>query len=277
MIKMGLDIGTGFVKCVSNYGSVRFPSLYVKRIHGAWTEKATEAVGTRAHSMLSTMGAAGIAPIKRGKPDPKYPKQVEMLIREAVEQVCSMSKAPADPKGKASMVVGLPYHAYDYKDSMCRTIKRVFDTEVCVAVPQASGTLLDMGKRSGIVVSIGQGTTEILVIDGMDVIDGLSSQWASNFVTTKVGRFAHLDPAELEQEKATCKKYSKVMAEYLTNEITDVAAGYKNKYPIAVSGGGLLLPGMKDELLGGLKAFKILVPEDPVMSNARGLYKLLLE
>jgi len=32
---------------------------------------------------------------------------------------------------------------------------------------------------------------------------------------------------------------------------------------------------MNNELIEGLKKFKILIPENPVMSNARGLYKLL--
>jgi len=275
MIKIGLDIGTGFVKCVSNYGSVRFPSLYVKRIHGTWTERVTEAVGTEAQSMLATMGTATIAPINRGRPDTRYQKQAEHLILESMEQIRSLAKTPIDPGTEISMVVGLPYHAFDYKESMIKTIKRILNAKTCIVVAQASGTLVDLNQRSGIVVSIGQGTTEILVIDDFEVIDGESSQWASNFVTKKIGKFAHLDLPRLAQEKNTCKKYSKIMAEHLTSEIVEMSANYGDKYPIALSGGGLLLPGMNTELIEGLKKFKILIPDNPVMSNAQGLYKLL--
>ncbi len=275
MIKIGLDIGTGFVKCVSNYGSVRFPSLYVKRIHGTWTERTTEAVGTEAQSMLTTMGAAAIAPISRGRPDARYQKQAEYLILESMEQIRGLTRTPIGPDAEISMVVGLPYHAFDYKESMIRIIKKTLNAKTCIVVAQASGTLIDLNQKSGIVVSIGQGTTEILVIDDFEVIDGESSQWASNFVTRKIDKFAHLDIGRLAREKSTCKKYAKIMAEHLISEIVEMSANYGDRYPIALSGGGLLLPGMNNELIEGLKKFKILIPENPVMSNARGLYKLL--
>jgi len=92
VMKIGLDIGTGFVKCVSDYGAVRFPSIYVRRIHGLWTEKATEAVGDKAGSLLDTMGATAISPIVRGKPDSRYYKQVDMLLAETMRQVHKLAK-----------------------------------------------------------------------------------------------------------------------------------------------------------------------------------------
>ncbi len=275
MLKIGLDLGTGFVKCVSDYGSIRFPSVYVKRVHGSWANKATEAVGNDALNMINTLGASAIRPISRGQPDSKYQKQVEMLVQESVNQVYLCSKTPVDTKQKIRMVVGLPYHGFNHKESMTRTIKRILNTEECRVVAQASGTLLELGKYTGMVVSIGQGTTEIIVIDNLEIIDGMSSSWSSDFITKKIGMFAHLDVKELHQNKEICKKYSKILAENLTREITEMSESYKNQYPIALSGGGLLIPGMHDELLSGLKKFKILIPDDPVMSNARGLYKML--
>ena len=125
---------------------------------------------------------------------------------------------------------------------------------------------------TGVVVSIGQGTTEIVVVHDAEVIDGTSSSWASDFVTKKVGRFAHLDPSSLEDHKDVCKRYARVLAENLAAEVSDVAGQYG--YPLALSGGGLLMPGVRDELEARLKGSKIAVPDDPVMSNARGLYKL---
>ena len=270
-MRVGLDLGTGFVKCVSDVGSVRFPTLYAKRVGGCWSTKSSEAVGAGALALLGMTGTAAVGPISKGRPDPRYHKQVEMLVREALLQIKNKSKAPASG-GKLSMVVGLPYHAFDQRESVSKLVKRTLDADSCSVVAQACGTLVDLDMDTGVVVSIGQGTTEIVAVDEAQVIDGASSSWASDFVTQKVGRFAHLDPSSLEAHRDVCKKYARVLAENLAAEISDVAGQYR--YPLALSGGGLLMPGVRDELEARLKDSKIVVPSDPVMSNARGLYKL---
>ncbi len=271
-MKVGLDLGTGFVKCVSDVGSVRFPTLYARRVGGCWSTKASEAVGSGALALLGTAGTAAVGPISKGRPDPRHQKQVEMLVREALAQIRCLAKAPAPGNEKLSMVVGLPYHAFDQREFVAKLVKRTLDADSCSVVAQACGTLVDLDMDTGVVVSIGQGTTEIVVVDGSEVIDGASSAWASDFVTKKVGRFAHLDPSALEAHKDVCKKYARVLAENLAAEIRDVAGQYG--YPLALSGGGLLMPGVRDELEARLEGRKIVVPSDPVMSNARGLYKL---
>ena len=269
-MKVGLDLGTGFVKCVSDVGSVRFPSLYARRVGGCWSTKASEAVGSGALAMLGTTGTAAVGPVSKGRPDPRYHKQVEMLAREALSQIEGLAKAPAG--GGLSVVVGLPYHAFDQRDYVSKMVKRTLGADSCSVVAQACGTLVDLDMDTGVVVSIGQGTTEIVVVDDAQVVDGASSAWASDFVTKKMGRFAHLDPSSLAGQQDACKKYARVMAEGLSAEISDVAGQYG--YPLALSGGGLLLPGMRAELESRLKGAEISVPDDPVMSNARGLYKL---
>ena len=274
-MKIGLDIGTGFVKCVSDYGAVRFPSVYVRRIHGVWTEKTAEEVGTKAVSMLDTIGTTAISPISRGKPDPRYYKQVDMLLAEALQQIHKLAKSPVDGQDKLRIVVGLPYHAFGYRDSMVKVVQKSLNVAKCSVVAQASGTLVDLDLEGAIVVSIGQGTTEIAVIDDLEVIDGESSRWASDFVTKKIGRFAHLDVGMLHKNQDMCQRYSKIMAENLAREISDMSGQYGNQYPIALSGGGLLIPGMQERLTSKLKAFKMVIPDDPVMSNANGLYKLV--
>lgn len=271
-VKVGLDLGTGFVKCVSDVGSVRFPALYARRVGGSWSTKASEAVGAGALDMLGTTGTAAVGPISKGRPDPRYSKQVEMLVREAMDQTRRLAKAPAPGGESLSMVVGLPYHAFEQRESISKLVKKALGAESCSVVAQACGTLVDLEMDTGVVVSIGQGTTEIVIVDDAEVIDGASSAWSSDFVTKKVGRFAHLDPSKLEVHKDTCKKYARVLAESLAAEIHDVAGQYG--YPLALSGGGLLIPGVRDELESRLKGGKVVVPDDPVMSNARGLYKL---
>ncbi len=280
MLRMGLDIGTGFVKCVSNHGSARFPSLYVKRTHGDWAAADSEAVGERAARMLHTTGAATIRPIVRGRPDPRYQRQIEMLVREAVSRirVASGRRADADGDEKARMAVGLPYEAADCRESVVRLVRKCVPIDRCDVVAQAVGTLVEMGRHTGMVVSIGQGTSEIVVIEDDQVIDGESSRWASDFITRKIGKFAHLDPGVLAGRKETCKKYAKVLVHNLAAEIADMSSGYGHAYDVVLSGGGLLIPGVRGELEARLRECgRISVPADPVMSNASGLYKLLLE
>ena len=278
MLRIGLDIGTGFVKCVSDHGSVRFPSLYVRRTHGDWADADSEAVGERAAGMLHTAGAATVRPITHGRPDPRYQKQVEMLVREAVSRIRVAAGRTADCDEKARMAVGLPYEASDCREAVSKMVKRCVPADRCDVVAQAVGTLVDMGRNTGMVVSIGQGTSEIVVIEDDQVIDGESSRWASEFITRKIGKFAHLDRDALNRRRETCKKYAKVLAGNLCTEIEDMASGYNHAYDLILSGGGLLIPGVRDELESRLKKrFRISMPADPVMSNAIGLYKLLAE
>ena len=272
MLKMGLAIGTGFVKCVSNCGTTRFPSLYVRRTHGDWGG-CVEAVGDRAARMLRTPGAATIRPIKNGRPDPRYVKQTESLVTEAVDSLKKIGGREAEG-GVSKIAVGLPYEASDFRESMARMVKKVTGAAECTVVAQAVGTLIDMGLESGVVVSIGQGTTEIVVIEDDEVIDGESSSWASAFVTGKIGKFAYLNTSELSKRKDACKKYARALAEGLAPEVLDKATSYSDRM-LVISGGGILIPGVRDELLSRLKGLQIRVSSNPVMSNAAGLYKLV--
>ena len=272
MVKIGLDIGTGFVKCVCDHGSFRFPSLYTRRINGQWTDSVSEAVGDRAAKMLRTEGTTAISPICRGRPQKQYQKQVEMLVKESLDRVYRTTHVPG--LSKARVVVGLPYEAASYKNSLTKIICRDPRVQRCDVVAQAAGTLVVADKSTGIVVSIGQGTSEIVVIEDNKILDGRSLEWASEFITRKIGRFAHLDTSLLSRHKDVCARYAKALAENLAAEVTDVVSAHGYEHEITVSGGGILIPRVRQELAARLKGFEIEVPEDPVMSNAAGLYRL---
>lgn len=271
MVKIGLDIGTGFVKCVSDHGSFRFPSLYARRINGQWTSAVSEAVGDKAAQMLRTRGTTAISPICQGRPQKRYQKQVRLLVAEAIDRVYKMVQAPAE---KARIVVGLPYEAASVKGALTRLISQESRVERCDVVAQAVGTLVGMHRRTGMVVSIGQGTSEILVVEDNKILDGRSLEWASEFITLKIGRFAHLDTKLLAQHRDVCSRYAKALAENLAAEVADMASAHGYGQEIIVSGGGILIPRVRQELAGRLKGFKLAIPEDPVMSNAVGIYKL---
>lgn len=239
-----------------------------------WSNSVAEAVGDRAVRMLRTSGTAAVRPIVQGRPDPKYQKQVEMLVVETMRRIREMGGREADGE-PPRIAVGLPYEAADCRDSVARLVKKSTGASECSVVAQAIGTLVDLGLNTGIVVSIGQGTTEIMVIDDNEIVDGESSKWASEFITRKISKFAHLDVDLIIKNKDTCKKYAKPLADGLAAEIIEMAAPYGSSYPLAMSGGGLLIPGLRDEMVSRLDGFKIKIPKDPVMSNAAGLYKLV--
>ena len=273
MVRIGLDIGTGFVKCVTDSHRFRFPTLYVRRHHGEWTKGTSEAVGQRALAMLEAPGAAAFAPILRGRPDEQYGRQVEMLISEAIGMALAGEGRKAD-SAEASVVAGLPYYAAEYRDQVLKHVRRASKIKKCEVVAQAAGTLVSMDLRSGIVVSMGQGTTEIIAIDGEQVIDGESSRWASDFITRKISKFAHLDTEALKARAATCKKYAKVLAGNLGREVREMSARHGDSYGLVLSGGGILIPGVLDSLREALGDLRTTVPGDPVMSNAVGLHRL---
>ena len=273
-MRLGLDLGTGFVKGVCDHGSFIFPSICTRRNGGDWSTKVMEKVGSEAARTVGTTGVTAIRPIHRGRPDAQYQKQVELLVQEAVRQARGLSGRAPDPEEKFRIIVGLPYHAFRDRDYVLRLVRKLLPTEYCSVVAQATGTMVDLGKGSGISVSVGQGTTEIVAVEDFEVVDGESSPWASDFVTKKVGKFAHLDTLSILDNSDTCRKYSRILAENLAKEVAEMSANHNNQYEIVLSGGGIKLPGLKDELVSRLKNSKVAAHPSPTMSNAMGMYKM---
>jgi len=90
VVSIGLDVGTGFVKCVSDYGSVIFPSLFAYRDMGKWEESQgrIEAVGKNAREFSKYPDAVIIRPVSEGRPIDE--RGFEALVTEAVRRVCSI-------------------------------------------------------------------------------------------------------------------------------------------------------------------------------------------
>jgi activator of 2-hydroxyglutaryl-CoA dehydratase len=62
-----------------------------------------------------------------------------------------------------------------------------------------------------------------------------------------------------------------MLADSLINKLHIIRQDLE-KLPVIVSGGGILVPGMEEAIRAKLK--DIIIPQDPVMSNALGLYKI---
>lgn len=278
MVSIGLDVGTGFVKCVSDYGSVIFPSLFAYRDMGKWEESQgrIEAVGTKAREFSKYPDAVIIRPVSEGRPinQPGF----EALVSEAINRVCrirSQQNNFSKSDSEINIIVGLPYDARKEKMRLRRIIENKIHLKKCGIVPQALGTLIEMNKKDAIIMSIGQGTTEIVVFDNQDPIIGVSLPQATDFITQGLGEFSYLQASAFTKQKSEIRKNVAKLTDILSNKLFNIMSSLdeKNHYDVVASGGGIMIPGMKKSLERKIK-MEIQVPKIPIMSNAIGLYKL---
>lgn len=271
-------MGTGFVKCVSDYGSVIFPSLFAYRDMGKWEESQgrIEAVGTKAREFSKYPDAVIIRPVSEGRPINQL--GFEALVSEAINRVCrirSQQNNFSKYDSEINIIVGLPYDARKEKTRLRRIIENKIHLKKCGIVPQALGTLIEMNKKDAIIMSIGQGTTEIVVFDNQDPIIGVSLPQATDFITQGLGEFSYLQASTFTKQNSEIRKNVAKLTDILSNKLFNIMSNLdeKNHYDVVASGGGIMIPGMKKSLERKLK-MEIQVPKIPIMSNAIGLYKL---
>lgn len=277
MVSIGLDVGTGFVKCVSDYGKVIFPSLFAYRDLGKWEESQgrIEAVGKRALEFAKYPDAVIIRPVCEGRPIDE--RGFEALVSEAVSRVCSTRPHHVENgqyNSEITIVVGLPYDARNDKMQLRKIIEKKIHPKNCGIVPQVLGTLIEMNKKDAIIMSIGQGTTEIVAFDDRKPVFGSSVPQATDFITLGLGEFSYLRASTFVKNSEIRKNVAK-LTDILSNKLIGFMSQLDNRnhYDIVVSGGGIMIPGMRESLEKRLGR-KVEVPRVPIMSNAIGLYIL---
>lgn len=269
MISVGLDVGTGFVKCVSDSGKVRFPSLYAYRIPNEWElqKNKVEGIGDEAAKMLGDPGTIALSPVMHGRPvnEAAFGK----LVQEAVRLSCEKRDALSDRQDELAIAVGLPYNASSSCGAVQRLVSRLLRPRACDVVPQALGTLVDASLEDGIIVSIGQGTTEIVAFACNKAVSGRSLHHAVGYISSRLGgEYSYIDTSIFSAKAAS--RLVQALADLILNKVESVRQDHR-RLPVIISGGGILVPGMK-QALGSKLDFT--TPDDPVMSNASGLYKI---
>ncbi|MDE1834968.1 MAG: hypothetical protein KGH64_06565 [Candidatus Micrarchaeota archaeon] len=275
MASIGLDIGTGFVKCVSDSRKIKFPSLCAYRNHAVWENKKgrIEAVGDEAVRLASYPDSVVIRPVMLGRPI--HERGFEELVKKAVALALQNNDAIGKEADLASccMAIGLPYEARSHAQAIQKMVTRLFHPKRCDIVPQVLGTLIDVDLSSAIIVSIGQGTTEIVAFQEYSAIRGTSVHHAVNDITSKLG---NCKTAYLDNTIFTAPKVGSLVA-MLADSIIDDLNGMRQdleELSIVVSGGGVMIPELKEAMESRL-SHDIIIPQDPVMSNALGLFKLV--
>ena len=273
MTSIGLDIGTGFVKCVSDTTRIKFPSLYAYRYPDSWEDKKgiIEAVGYDAVKLSEYLDAVVIRPVMLGRAVNE--KAFAELVKKAVELVLQNKDAIGQIElARSCIAVGLPYEARDYRDCIKKMILRLFRTKNCYVVPQVLGTLVDVKLSDAVVISIGHGTTEIVAFRNHVPIKGVSIHNAVNDISSKLGnrKTSYLDDTIFEDIKA--RPLVEMLADCIIDDLNAVRKDLL-KLPVVVSGGGIMIPGIKEAIISKLGK-DVIIPQDPVMSNAAGLFQL---
>ena len=268
-IPVGLDVGTGFTKIIGGGKRAFFPSL-VGKAYGGVARMAdmdvegggrgmVEGAGTEAVRIGGARNGILVRPVKHGRPYDG--RGYALLAREALKQI---DVEPPD----AVICAGITYDARDQRDAVWRILRGI-GPHRCVVIPQAVGTLVSCGRREGMVINIGHGTTEIMNIRSGGV-DGVSLEKAADFVVSQVSRRtdkgAYVGYASLFETNAPAVRKLVLL---LAAHIADEAARMGVQDEVILAGGGSQIPGMGDALGAAMKC-SITTVDDPVMSNAIG-------
>ncbi|NHI02323.1 hypothetical protein DYY67_2005 [Candidatus Nitrosotalea sp. TS] len=260
---IAIDAGTGFVKCVSAHMRASFPSICGIRRLNSWEsskERTAESVGYEAAKMAIYPDAVLVRAVLEGRMVQE--KAFVAVIKQAVRELGCEREL-----GSLLIVMGLPYGASLQKGHLEKIIERSLKPRKVLVIPQSIGTLLSEDARTGIVLSIGQGTTELVLFEDLKPVAGVSIPQACDYLYD-----GELDYIEHEKNKID-KKRIDALAAILANRLAVFKTRLDRQYEIYVSGGGALIAGLYESLQQKVPD-RLRIAKDPVFSNAAGLYKL---
>lgn len=270
MRSIGIDLGTTFVKCVTDNGMFfTFPSLHCYFTPSDWdetNEKLLHFVGYEAVKYLKKHGVVVSSPITLGEPKKTETDSIKRLILHALEK--------ANPHGDdVAVILGLPSNGVQAKSILNNIIKTIPQIKKHAIILQASGAFVSLGKRSAHVVSLGGDTTEFIIYTNGTRLFDESGGMSFKHVTDRVGKYAYLDIDVINQDKSPetltlIKQYAK----WLNSEIRSQQKRRKVHVPVALTGGGIMNMVLRNELLSLLQPdFEVIIPPKPTYANALGM------
>ena len=260
---IAIDAGTGFVKCVSAHMRASFPSICGTRRLNSWEsskEQTAEAVGYEAVKMTIYPDAVLVRSVLEGRVIQE--NAFVAVIKQAVRELGCENEL-----GLLLIVMGLPYGAALQKGQLEKIIERSLKPRKILVIPQSIGTLLSEDVKTGMVLSIGQGTTELVLFEDLKPVAGVSIPQACDYLYD-----GELDYIEYEKNKIDRKRID-ALTTILANRLAVFKTRLGRQYEIYVSGGGALILGLCESLQAKVPD-NLRIAKDPVFSNAAGLYKL---
>ena len=295
---IGLDIGSGFTKCFDGKQKIIFPSVYSYRQPNLWEENSEiiEGIGESALEISQHPNAVTLYPVIDGIPQHSaYTKLAEEALRRLkihfFEDIC--------------LVTGLPYEiGKAEKERIKELLKDELSLNEISAYPQSIGTLFDIELKSATVINIGHGTTEILIVENLNSLFGMSEPLASDYILTALSNHIHskygfkpstnniVDLVSGKIDEITTFDKTTVHKKEIENQLRDSVKHLSDKIcyniryllsqlppnlkcskKIVLSGGGSLISGMCKAIEQGLNC-KVTQPSDPIFSNVYGFYKM---
>ena len=300
MTHIGLDIGTNYTKATKDGKNVTiFPSIVVYGEEKDWslTGKTKDVyVGEEALNIAQSLeNVEVLRPLHEGR---LIHESYMELARHAIETL----------KVKPDVIAtGLPVKSSrKEREELSESIKEKLGVEVLI-FPEPVGTLAYMDMDTGVCVDIGFGTTDMIVLSGMEYLKGdtmlMGADWLFDNIEVIIRNKAGigLTPEELTKlivnedyeigrirsgRRITIKhsdieeEYRKLMrswVERIASRVKLMLEGLSTAIVdnMVVTGGGALLPGVKEAFEDTFKEItEIKVPDNPIAANALGYYRL---
>ena len=271
MKTIALDFGTSTLKVFSKdtvETKFSFPSVYSTRINK--DGETVKAYGMEAIKLNKFPNTRMVWPISKGSIGGQE-RVAEHLIRIALERATG-SKNFSD----LHVLLALPFKATGSEEATkLMALLNKMDVGECSIWYQAHGIMRDSGIRTGIIVSIGQGTTEVMSMLDDEIISEESLTKGADHILSILGKEKFLDHQYIAANKDKIAKEVAGFADEIASTIRKLRDDINTEdVPIVISGGGIMIPGMHDELkkILGDSQYKFTVPDDPLYSTARGLY-----
>lgn len=303
---VGLDIGTNYTKATKDGKNVTiFPSIVAYGEEKDWSLKGEEKevyVGEEALAIIQSLeNVEAMRPLHEGR-----------LMHQSYLELAkhALRVLNATPEVVAT---GLPVKSSKKeREELAKDISEQLDARALI-FPEPVGTLAYMGIDTGVCVDIGFGTTDIVVLSHMEYLRGdtllvgvdwlyenieviirnnvgisVTPEELTKLLTTpdyEVGRIRGGKRITISQ-KDVSTEYDKLMRSWVERIVSRtklILEGLSTAIvdKLVITGGGSLLPGVYEEFEKSFEdVAKVIRPDDPITSNAKGYYtlaKILLE
>ncbi|RLI85058.1 MAG: rod shape-determining protein MreB [Archaeoglobales archaeon] len=303
---VGLDIGTNYTKATKDGKNVTiFPSIVAYGEEKDWSLKGEGKevyVGEEALAIIQSLeNVEAMRPLHEGR-----------LMHQSYLELAkhALRVLNATPEVVAT---GLPVKSSKKeREELAKDISEQLDARALI-FPEPAGTLAYMGIDTGVCVDIGFGTTDIVVLSHMEYLRGdtllvgvdwlyenieviirnnvgisVTPEELTKLLTTpdyEVGRIRGGKRITISQ-KDVSTEYDKLMRSWVERIVSRtklILEGLSTAIvdKLVITGGGSLLPGVYEEFEKSFEdVAKVIRPDDPITSNAKGYYtlaKILLE
>lgn len=276
MTAIGIDVGTSAIKAVSENNKTSFPScyLYIDNQNG----QVIEYVGAEALKNSIKDGAVFSWPVVKGR-FTNYEREATVLVSSAIRTV--LNKKSEEEFSDVDLAIGLPNLAMEDAQALTEFLQKEIQIGKVAVYHQTLGTLVDENATTGIVVSLGHGTTEIMAFVDLEYVTGFSWEQAADKILESLGDM-FWDTDYIKENEDQIQPLVKAYATELANKIQQFQGKLmgrikdprmKEKMGIIVTGGGIMIPGLEKELRAKL-GDSFTIAKDPIYSNAKGLQKI---